>query len=199
MVWVRGADQRTLTVMDGVVVFWLVFWLVVALITALQVWSLSELSDTAQTSARAADQAGQALQQLSEVPLVGDRPGELGGEIREAAAQITQSAQQTRSDVRRLSVVLGLAIFLIPTSPLVWFYLPERLRRRRDVCELRRRLADGGPDAEMEAYLARRALANLTYAELTAFTAEPARDLSEGRHEALARAELQRLGLARGQ
>ena len=199
MVWVRGADQRTLTVTDAVVVFWLVFWLVIALVTAFQVWSLSQLSDTAQTSARTADQAGQALQQLSEIPLVGNGPGKLGAQMREAAAQLTQSAQETRSDVRRLSVVLGLAIFLIPTSPVVWVYLPERLRRRRDVTELRRHLSDGGPDPEMEAYLARRAVANLTYAELTEFTPEPAKDHSEGRHEALARAELKRLGLARGQ
>ncbi|MFP5346097.1 MAG: hypothetical protein ACLGIA_03590 [Actinomycetes bacterium] len=198
MVWVRGADQRTLTVTDAVAVFWLVFWLVIALVTAYQVWSLSQVSDTAQASARAADQAGQALQQLSQIPLVGDGPGKLGGQMREAAAQITQSAQDTRSDVRRLSVVLGLAIFLLPGSPVVWFYLPERLRRRRDVRELRRRLSDGGPDPDMEAYLARRAVANLTYAELTAFTPEPARDLREGRHEALARAELSRLGLRPG-
>lgn len=196
MLWVSRADHRSVAVMDGVAVFWLVLWLVVAGLTGYEVWSLTRLSDSAVISAQAADSAGQALEGLSEIPLVGEQPGELGSEVRTAAADVQESAARTREDVRQLAVLLGLAIFLIPSSPVLGWYLPARMRRRREIQSLRGHLDGGRPDPSLGSYLAHQALVNLTYTEVMAVTRDPSGDVREGRYEALALAELDRLGLA---
>jgi hypothetical protein len=195
MLWVSRADHRTVALMDGVAAFWLVFWLVVAGLTGYEVWSLTRLSDSAVISAQAADSAGKALQSLSEIPLVGEQPGQLGSEVRTAAADVQESAARTREDVRQLAVLLGLSIFLIPSSPVLGWYLPARVRRRGEIKSLRRHLDGGRPNPSLEAYLAHQALLNLTYAEVMAVTDDPAGDVRQGRYASLAAAELERLGL----
>lgn len=196
MLWVSRADHRNVALMDGVAVFWLVLWLVIAGLTGYEVWSLTRLADSAEISAGAADSAGRALQGISEIPLVGDQPGELGTEVRAAAADVRASAAQTREDVQQLAVLLGVAIFLIPSSPVLGFYLPARLRRRREITSLRRHLDGSRPDPSLESYLAHQALANLTYSEVMEVTSDPAGDVRAGRYGPLALAELDRLGLA---
>lgn len=189
------ADHRTVSLLDGVAVFWVIFWLVVGLATGAQIWQLSGISDTAQVSARAVDSAGQALQGLRNIPIVGDTPGDLGEEVSAAAAEIERSAAQTREDVHRLSVLLGLSIFLIPISPVLGLYLPLRLRRRGHVAAIRRELQRGHGGPAFEAYLAHRAVNTMRYVDLLRTSPDPARDLAEGRHSELAAAELARLGL----
>ncbi len=191
----RNSDHKTITLMDGIAVFWIILWLVIAGLTSYEIWSLSRLSDTAQVSAGAVDRAGQALQGLGELPLVGAESSELGTEIRTAAADITESAERTREDVHRLSVLLGVSIFLIPSSPVLGLYVPLRIRHRRDVAALRRATIDGD-DVSFQAYLAQRALTDMTYDELLAVSSDPAGDVAQGRHSALAAAELDRLGFA---
>jgi hypothetical protein len=191
------ADRRTVSLLDGVAVFWVVFWLAVGLATGAQMWQLTSLSDTAEVSATAVDSAGEALESLGQLPLVGETPGELGAEVRAAAAEIAGSAQQTREDVRRLAVLLGLAVFLIPISPVLGLYLPLRLRRGAHVAAIRRELSHGHAGRAFDAYLAHRAVSSMRYGELLAVSDDPAADLAAGRHRALADAELDRLGLTR--
>lgn len=191
----RSADARTVALADGIAVFWVVLWLVVAAVTAAGVWRLSGLSDTAEVSARAVDRAGAALQRLGELPVVGDGPDGLGDEVRAAAGDIERSARQTRGDVRRLAIVLGLSVFVIPVTPVLGLYLPLRLERRREVSALRRALGGGGPDPALQAWLAGRALHTLTYDQLLKVTRDPAGELAAGRTAALAELELARLGL----
>lgn len=192
----RNSDHRSIALMDAVAAFWLVLWLVIGGLTGYEIWQLSRLSDTAEVSAQAVDRAGEALQSLSELPLVGDQPGELGAQTRAAAADVTASAARSRQDVHRLSVLLGVAIFLIPSSPVLGLYVPLRMRHRRDVSALEHRVAAGPDDPALQAYLAHRALANMTYAELLDVSDQPAQDVAQGRHSALANAELRRLGLS---
>lgn len=189
-------NHHTLSLLDGVVAFWLVLWMVVGALTGFEIWSLSRLADTAEISARAVDSAGEALQGLSEIPLVGDEPGALGTEVRAASADISRSAGQTREQVRQLSVLLGLAIFLIPVSPVIGLYLPLRLQHRNYLSDIRRAMDSGTDQSALDAYLAHSALAHMGFTDLTRVTRDPARDVAEGRHAALAAAELERLGLA---
>lgn len=191
------ADRRTVSLLDGVAFFWVVLWLVVGLATGAQIWQLTSLSDTAQVSASAVDSAGQALESLSELPLVGDSPGELGSQVREAASEVAASAERTRQDVRRLAVLLGLAVFLIPISPVLGLYVPLRVRRGAHVAAIRRELTRGHAGRAFDAYLAHRAVASMRYGDLLTVSDDPAADLAAGRHRALADAELGRLGLNR--
>lgn len=191
-----AADHRTYVLRDSLVVFWMVFWLAVGILTGVQVWSLSQVSEAASASARAADTAGEALQQISEIPLVPEGPGQLGNEVRAAATEIRQSSVQIGEDVRRLSVLLGVSVALVPTAPVVAMYLPGRLRWRREVRQLRSQLERRGRTAALDAYLAHQAVSDLGPEELAAVTDDPAGDLLAGRHEQLAALQLRRLGLS---
>lgn len=191
-----GAGRTTVSLLDGLAVFWVFFWLMIGTYTGVQVWQLSGLSDTAQVSADAVDTAGTALQGLSELPVLGQASKELGDEVRAAAVEISRSAEQTREVVHRLSVLLGLSVTLIPVSSVLGFYLPLRLRRRAQVRAIRQEISAGRRDAPMDAYLAHKAVNTMSYGQLLAVSRNPAGDLAEGRHRRLADAHLQHLGLA---
>lgn len=101
---------------DTVVALWCALWLVVGAWTAYEMWQLSGLSDTVADTGRTLDSAGEALQSLGGVPVVGDRTEQLGNEVRANAAQVVDSAGDAGQAVRRLSVLLGLTIALVPSG-----------------------------------------------------------------------------------
>ncbi len=96
---------------------------------------------------------------------------------------------------RLLSVLLGVAVGLIPTAPLLALWLPLQLAWRRDRLAVARavRLWDGEP--ELDEFLAERALMHLSYEELRTL-ADGRLDIFEARGR-LREAELHRLGLDR--
>jgi hypothetical protein len=61
------------------------------------------------------------------VPLVGGDLGELANRADEAATSAAQSGHSSRRAIERLAVLLGLAIALVPTMPVV--ALHRALRR----------------------------------------------------------------------
>lgn len=189
-------DRRGRALRDSLVVFWVVLWVAVAVMTGYQVWSLSGVSTAVTASARATDQAGEGLQQVSELPLVPEDLRDLGDSVRAAADEIQRAAVDLRADVRRLSVLLGLSVAVIPVVPVLVWFLPGRIRRQRELRTLRETLRRSGRTRELDAYLALRAFTDLSYGELTGLTDDPARDLLAGRHERLATAQLRRLGLS---
>jgi hypothetical protein len=95
-------------------------------------------------------------------------------------------------------VLLALSIGLIPTLPLLGLYAPLRVAWTRDTRSVRRALEQSPADPALNEYLARRAAANLSFADLRAVTTDPYGDLAAGRFDALAALELERLGLRRG-
>lgn len=196
--FLHTTDARALRVLDGFVAFWVVLWIVLGVLTGNEVQQLTSVSEAAQASARAADRAGEALQSLGDVPFVGDNSRELGDEVRAAAEEVRANAAETSVTLRRLGFLLGASIILIPLTPVVGMYLPNRLARGREVQALRRRLRTRPMDGPLETYLARRALDWLPYNQLRTLSEDPAGDLRDGRHGALARAELIRLGLVAG-
>jgi hypothetical protein len=98
---------------------WAALWLVVALWTAVEVWRLGELTRTVADSGRALDGAGNALQSLEPVPVVGDRAAALGMQVRDNGRDVVADAERARGSFRRLSVLLGLVIAVVPTVPVV--------------------------------------------------------------------------------
>ncbi len=191
----RTPDQRGQALQDSLVAFWVVLWLAMGVLTGFQVWSLSDLSESAAASGRAADRAGEGLQQVSDLPLIPDGVGELAASVREAATEIQQSAVDIRANVRRLSVLLGVSIAVVPIVPVVVWYVPGRTRRRRELEQVDALLRRSGRSPELDAYLALRAFHDLDYVQLLSVTPDPGGDLLAGRHEALATAQLRRLNL----
>ncbi|HSE10274.1 MAG TPA: hypothetical protein VLB29_16555 [Nocardioidaceae bacterium] len=188
-------DHQTRSLTDAVVAFWVVLWLTIGVLTGTQIWSLASVSEAVEASATATDKAGEALQQLSTIPLVPDTPGELGNEVRVAADEIATSADRIDRDVRQLAVLVGVSIVLVPTAPVLFIYLPWRLRWRRTVESVREEVARRGRSPELDAYLAHRAVTEMGYRELTSVSRDPVGDLLAGRHAALADEQLRRFGL----
>lgn len=178
------------------VVAWAALWLAVGLSTAVQIWQLSRLSQNVVQAGEALESAGAALRVLGRIPFVGEGPGQLGAEVTETAEEIQDSGASTRSNVRRLSMLLGLSIVVIPVASVLGWYLPLRAATERDRSGVRQALADAGGRRVFEEFLARRALQNVPYETLKRVTSDPWGDFDAGRYRLLANAELTRLGLA---
>ncbi len=196
---VRTANESTIRRLDGLVLFWLVLWLVIGGWVGYTLWQVSELGETVTESGRAIGSTGGALEALGGVPVVGDRTAELGGEVIAAAEGIALRGQELGSQLRQLAVLLGLAVVLLPVAPVLAWYLPSRHARRRDVAEVRRMLHTSSASAAADRYLAERAVRWLPFSVVQQIDSDPWGAVVEGRTRALADAELQRLGLRRGQ
>ncbi len=192
----RPAASARRGALDALVVAWCVFWIMLGLWAGQQMWRVSSLTDTVAASGRALHQAGEALTSFAGLPLVGERSAALGGTVSQNADQIVQGASDAQHATRRLAVLLGLAITLVPLAPVLGFYVPVRRRAARDASDVRRLLSTEDGDV-VDAMLAQRAIGHLPYSALLAFTATPAADLHDGRFGALADAELAHLGLRR--
>lgn len=194
---VRAARPETLRLLDGAVLLWMTFWLAIGGWTAVSLWDLSDLGTTLSQSGQALDTAGEGLQRIGQIPVIGDRPEQLGNEVRRTAAEVTVRGAETRRNMRRLSLLLGVSIALIPSAPVLGVYLPRRLSRRRVARDVRRRVAARPHDPGLDRYLAQQAVSTIPLTRLLDWTDDPCGDLSDGRFRSLADAELQHLGISR--
>ncbi len=189
---------RRLLVLDVTLALWVAVWLILALQVAQEVRGLAELSTTVSRVGTAVEESGRVLSGLGELPLgLGDRLEEPARRIEEAGRSAVSSGSSSRDSVESLSVLLGLALAVIPSLPVFGFYLPLRLGYVRERRALLGAIASARGHA-LEEFLARRAVERLSYRRLRRVSAEPWRDLAEGRYRQLACAELERFGLGVG-
>lgn len=194
-----AADHRTLRLLDAAVVAWAVLWCALGVWTGVTLWQAADVGDTVATSGQSLVSVGEGLQSFSEVPLVGERPAEIAGEVISTGGQISERGAEVKGQLRQLGVVLGISVVGIPVTPVLGLYLPLRLRRGREVARIRTHLADHADDPRFDRYLADRARAALPYD--TVATLDPSPDgrseQSRATNRALADAELARLGVRR--
>lgn len=182
---------------DGLVLFWVVLWSVLGVMTGVTLWHAADAGDSISSSGRALDSVGRSLQDLASLPLVPERPGKLGTEIVGTAADISERGQQVKGQLHELGILLGVAVVGIPVMPVLGFYLPLRLLRRREVNSVRMAIRRG-PDEVLDRILAERARASLPFdvvVGLLTGEGHGSRDSDSTRR--LADAELSRLGLVR--
>jgi hypothetical protein len=186
---------RALVAIDVVLVVWTLAWVLVGVRVAHEVEGLTHLSDTVVDVGQAIDSSGTALESVAAVPFVGDRLDAPVADIHAAGESAVASGRSSRASVHNLSPLLGFAIALIPTVPLVALYVPLRVGAVRERRELRRLVRTHGDDPRLARLLAQRALARLPYRDLVA----PALDSDAAPDEAttarLAAAELERIGV----
>jgi hypothetical protein len=175
--------MRTL---DIALAIWAVFWVGIAAYTAYEVAALRTLSHTVVTAGAATESTGHALAAVGHLPFVGGRISQLAAQAVAAGASARAGGVSTAPTIDHLAVVLGIAIALIPTVPLLGLYVPLRHGWRRDRRAVRRAVARWDGEPGLEAYLAQRALAHLPFEEFRALD-----------QDELAAAELRRLGLDR--
>ena len=180
---------------DALLVVWVACWVFVGIRVGHEVRGLSDLSETVIRSGVAIAESANALDALDDVPLVGSDFGDVTNRVREAGESAQASGRSSQESVRNLSILLGLAIAVMPSLPVVGFYLPLRLRLVREARTVRSQLRRGQPDGMLE-LLAGRAVHNLPYRTLVGVSENPYDDLRAHRFETLAAAELTRLGLA---
>jgi hypothetical protein len=123
---VSGRTAPSGDVVRGLVATWVALWLVVGAWVGYEVWQLSDLGATVAESGRALDAAGSGLQSLGDVPVVGDQTSQVGDQVRANADDIVAAAREAQSGARRLSVLLGLAVALVPSVPVLAVHLALR-------------------------------------------------------------------------
>ena len=191
-----GGRGRRILVLDAVVLAWVAAWIVIGILVADEVRNLRQLSDTVVTAGKAIETTGRALGPLGRLPLVGDQVSRVRGQIEAAGRSAAASGTASRGSIDRLSVLLAVSIILIPSVPMVAIYAPLRLSWTRDVRAVRASLRRSGDDPVFVEFLARRAAQHLPYHRLREISPNPWRDIESGHHQALARAELVRLGIS---
>lgn len=190
--------QRTLVVVDVLLVAWMVAWIVIGVEIAHQVNGLGHLSTTVTKAGQAAEASGDALRTLGALPFVGQTLGQTAQRVIAAGQSAVANGRASHGSVTDLATLLGIAVALIPSIPVLAVYLPRRIGRARERRVLGAALAEAGDDPEFQAFLARRALETLPYRRLRRLVRRPWAGLEESEQAALAAAELDRLGLNRG-
>jgi hypothetical protein len=185
--------QRSLLAIDLMIVLWTVLWIVVGIAVGTFVERLSAVGEGLADAGAAIGRAGDAVDRLADVPLVGEGFSAVAGEIDGVASDTVARGRAVEEDVDRLAVLIGAALALAPTLPVLVIWVPPRVARERERHALRTSLRRR--DGAALAYLANRAVATRPFRELRAVSADPVAELAAGRHEALASLELEHLSL----
>jgi hypothetical protein len=187
--------QRSIRMIDLLVVVWTAAWIFLGVTVGLFVERLGAVGEGIGDAGAAVGRAGDAVAELSDVPLVGGGFEELSDRIGQLGGGIVRSGRSIEQDVDALAILVGGALALGPTLPVLALWVPPRVARERERRALRRSLrsADGGAIA----FLAQRAVSTRLFSELIEVSDDPVGDLRAERYEALATLELDHLGLRR--
>jgi hypothetical protein len=105
------------------VAIWVALWIGLGILVGYEVQNLRSLSDTVVKSGSAMRTTGGALQGLGVIPFVGNDVDRVGREVTAAGVSAEQSGRSSQSTVDRLAVLLGIAVGLIPTVPVLVLYV----------------------------------------------------------------------------
>lgn len=183
---------------DVAVVAWVILAILIGITVADAVKELTALSDSVSNAGRAVEDSGGAIASLGDLPLVGGQIGDAAAGVQGAGRGLVDQGREARATIEQLANLLGVVVALLPIIPVLAVYGPPRLARASEVGALKRVVRAGAGDPGLERFLAERALNHLSYRELARVSSEPWRDLAEGRHRALAEAELRRVGVRPG-
>jgi type IV secretory pathway VirB3-like protein len=115
-----------------------------------------------------------------------------------SAHSVAVGSQNVTTAIRQLAVLLGLAIAIAPTAPLVALYVPQRVARERDRRYLRLLIASGNRTVAVDEALAWRAYSRMPLSRLVTPTSTVLADATPRRVRAVADMELRRLGVKPG-
>ena len=189
---------------DVVTLLWLTIWLTLGIRLYAFLANLAGAGRLVREGGAGITSAGETIgSALEGLPLVGE--GAASG-VRGALAGAGDPLITFGTDLERLLLVISalLGLLLVATAVVPWLnrYLPWRLAKWRRLNAAataihgsRQKSRKLSPAPEMETLLASRALHRLEYDELLEFTPDPFGDWLAGRHERLAEAELDRVGL----
>ena len=187
---------RTVRALDVGLAVWLVVWLVLGVVVWRDIGTQARLSQSVVQVGGAVKQTGDALALVGAVPLVGGGIRDLASRVQHDGADVQARGRQSEQAIHRVAVIAGLAVAVLPAAMVLLLYLPSRLLWRRDRRAVEAALRDRD-EAALDQYLARRAIAALSWTRLRALSTDPWRDVTAGHWRDLADAELARLDLQR--
>jgi hypothetical protein len=187
------ARRRATGTWDGALTAWATAWIIAGVVLGFQIWQLTGLARTTISSGQQISQAGASLESLARTPIIGEAVADVGRQISATGQGLVENGTRAERSVRAMSLLVGLAVALVPTAPLVAVQLPIMRARRRDRDAIRAALAREGLTPALETVLAGRAAVALPVSQVLAMSTE--QDPAARRHD-LALAELGRLGVA---
>jgi hypothetical protein len=189
---------------DVATLLWLTIWISLGVRLYGLLANLAEAGRLVRDGGTGLTDAGETVgSALEGVPLVGE--GAADG-IRGAFSGAGEPLIVFGTDLERLLIIIAAVLggLLVAVAIIPWLnrYLPWRIARwrrlnaaSRVIRGSRRGRAEAIPDATLESLLASRAVHRLEYDELLEFSSDPFGDWVAGRHDRLAKAELDRVGL----
>ena len=191
---VKVRVRRSLLLADLLMVLWVTGWIFVAVRVGFDVRSLGHLPGTLRSAGRAVETTGSGLASLGHLPFVGHSLAAIGHRVSRTGRSTELTAASTGNSIDQLSVLLPIVVALLPLVPVLVVYLPLRVQRLRESRTVMQLLRQSGT-ADLRRFLAHRAVTTLSFHRLEAVTGDPWADLEAERYDALAHAELERLGL----
>lgn len=186
---------RLASLIDLALAIWVCAWIAIGVVIGIEVSHLSALSRTVVKEGLAVHTVGTSMRALGGLPLVGGPIASDAKAVQAAGSSAVASGTASESTVSALSVLLALAVAVLPSLPVLVFYLPARLRRRRESATIRRALRDPHQVANLRDFLAARALATLDYDSLRRLGVRGDSALSEDELTALAEEQLRRMDI----
>jgi len=185
---------RRIVAIDYLVIAWFLFCLLLGIWSATRINRLGSLGDGLISTGNSIASLAEWIGGLGETPLVGAGFGLVADSVADLGESTARSGRESKDEVWRVARLVGILFTLLPTIPVLAFWIPVRVSAERERRSLRDALRAGDP-AVWE-YLARQAADDLPFRKLQAISADPWEDIRQGRYEALARVELDRLDLS---
>ena len=189
-------SARAVRVLDVVLVVCLVVWATLGIMIGRDIARQVDLADQVAHVGATLRATGEGFEALSAIPFVGDDIGAVADRVVTAGSEVEASGRASADAIDEMSVLVAIALALLPMLVLVPLYLPMRLAWRRDVAAVREALRRDGQTPALRRVLAVRAVVSLPYDRLHALAPDPWAALERGDEDGLVAAELDRLGLA---
>ena len=179
-------------VVDSCVVAWAIVWIAMGMVAHDVVASLAGPTRAVATNSdELADSLFDISDSIDEVPLVGGGLEEPFTAAGRAAAGVADQSRKQEQRFLTAALWIGLLIAVAPIAAVLLLYLPFRTRWIREATSAARIRLDSD-----DLYLfALRAVSNRRLSELRRASPDPGAALASGDYEALARVELEHLGL----
>jgi hypothetical protein len=179
-------------IQDAILLGWILLWILFGSVAHDVV---AKLAEPAASVARSSDSLSDSLADISDkvdgVPVVGGALEEPFSSSSRAAAAVARESREQRELFLTAALWIGLFIAGGPIALSLLLYLPFRIRWIRQATAADRIRLDAN-----DLYLfALRAVANRPFTELRKATPDPGAALADGDYAALARLELEQLGL----
>lgn len=179
-------------IQDAILLGWILMWVLFGSVAHDVVAKLAEpAASVARNSDSLSDSLAEISDQVDGVPVVGGALEEPFSSSSRAAAAVARESREQRDLFLSAALWIGLFIAVGPIALSLLLYLPFRIRWVRQATAADRiRL-----DADDLYLFALRAVANRPFTELRKATPDPGAALAAGDYAALARLELEQLGL----